>query len=508
MNTFLGWSESDSANLRHRISPSMPLGIDNHSSDTGLATSTSPWLAVYCVGRRKQSNKNRSTIPLVVARTPAGDDLWEATKHLGTITDAYIPRKRRFNKEYFGFIRFRDVRDVGLMERRLNGISIRCLKLRANLSQVPRPDSSGSKRTSSAHLKQGIRSEIVGTTSTVNYGKSFRDVVSGGPSVHTTLIETPVPKWKSIFIPEDRATYPSSFYGRSLLGEAVDGVMLSSVKFLWNEGDVSDFDVVYVGGLHVLLVFNRKARADDFLINMECWWRKYFLSLVLWTGQAFPRIRIVGLKILGVPLHLRDDITYNAIAGTVHVLSNSWKTIDEFVVITWKGSSYTVMVKEDKEVWYPSFTEEEKISTPLKSPELSPEFEEEDEWEDGGAQPIESMDHFEYGMAEGPVGLVGLFNSDPGPAIPDLNARVSSSTSSFQEGNIFLPLMNKASNKSRKNSQAPMGRVQRGGGKYIFWNSIAKDAQFMVAINLLIFLLPRPDERLLVPIPLRSRQNP
>ncbi|KAK9048335.1 hypothetical protein SSX86_032702 [Deinandra increscens subsp. villosa] len=207
--------------------------------------------------------------------------------------------------------------------------------------------------------------------------------------------------------------YPSSFFNRSLIGEALDGGVLCSVKLLLNEGGGADFDVVYVGGLHVFLVFNQPEAADVFLKEKKQWWTKYFNSLDIWKGQAVPRLRIVGLRILGVPLHLRDDLTYDAIAkefgkiiwpsqsswmlgdcsrGLVHVLSDAWKASDETALIVWKDANYTVMIKEEAIPWNPTFVEEEVVTNPAVSPAIgkdggvSDDWEEDEEWDDRFSQ--------------------------------------------------------------------------------------------------------------------------
>ncbi|KAK9056473.1 hypothetical protein SSX86_023834 [Deinandra increscens subsp. villosa] len=176
--------------------------------------------------------------------------------------DAFTSRRRHFNNEPFGFIRFKDVKDVERMERQLNSLAIHGHVMLANLSQVPRGPPPGV-------LRQRIEARRIPTVrpSVVEYDahlggrfKSFNDVVVGvnarDAPQHSEAAKIFL-KWKSFNIPDDGATYPSSFFGRALFGEAKDGSSLCSIKFLHHEGGGGvDFDVVYVGGLHVLMVFN------------------------------------------------------------------------------------------------------------------------------------------------------------------------------------------------------------------------------------------------------------
>ncbi|KAK9075732.1 hypothetical protein SSX86_004061 [Deinandra increscens subsp. villosa] len=353
---------------------------------------------------------------------------WQTVRrrHLGCMADAYIARKRRFNNDRFGFVRFNNVKDVDQMVVSLNSLSIRGHKLSANFSQVPRPPSreyDHPTRPSTTYVLPKMTPLIIGNEDPTVQGKSFRDVVSGVDSrpeqLPPPLVPTPSSKWKSFHIPDEASSYPSTFFDRTLLGEAKDASSLCSVKFLLSEGVGADFDVVYAGGFHVLLVFNNKSKAEDFIQSNRQWWVNYFVSLEIWSGQAFPRLRIIRLKILGVPLHLRNDVSYDTIAkgfgrlvwpsnsswmledcsgGSVHVLSESWKTVDETVIITWKDFTYTVMVKEDTSTWTPIFLEEEKVPSPAFLPVREPEMEE--TWEDGV--------HEDDWLEDGADNLVGL----------------------------------------------------------------------------------------------------
>ncbi|KAK9070801.1 hypothetical protein SSX86_011203 [Deinandra increscens subsp. villosa] len=311
---------------------------------------------------RRRRIDDRLTFSFFISSFPESTsvaDLWKVAQHLGRMEDAFISRKRRFNNECFGFIHFKGVNDVPKMERRLNELYVGGRRLKANISHVPRrvltkvisgyPDSKTIPK---------IRSVVVDAQKQAVEGLSYRDAMMGfklDNNIRMQEKDTPaqvepiITRWKKVQIPDDYGDYPSSFFHRALLGEAKDEASLCSIKLLKNEGDPMDFDVVYVGGMHILLVFNHKEDAVRFKNEKETWWRKYLVSLEPWEGQAFPRLRIVGLKILGVPLHLRDDSTYEIIAEGF-------------------GSSYTVMVKEEKDVWTPKFEEEERLSSQFDFP--------------------------------------------------------------------------------------------------------------------------------------------
>ncbi|KAK9065142.1 hypothetical protein SSX86_016525 [Deinandra increscens subsp. villosa] len=109
-------------------------------------------------------------------------DLWYSTRHLGCLEDVYIARKRWFNNERFGFLRFNNVGDVNAIEKKLNGLIVGGKKLEANFTQVPRPPTVGRNEvnlTSSRQVQTCIKSKVVDNSQQGRTfaGKSFRDVV-------------------------------------------------------------------------------------------------------------------------------------------------------------------------------------------------------------------------------------------------------------------------------------------------------------------------------------------
>ncbi|KAK9056864.1 hypothetical protein SSX86_024228 [Deinandra increscens subsp. villosa] len=123
------------------------------------------------VGRR--SINNRLSYSFFISGFPDGvsvDDLKMATKHLGTIDDVFMGTKRRFNKERFSFIRFKNLIDSAKVERRLNEIKLGGQPLKANLSKISRKKPwvlekdvgpRAVKGATSCHLPPVIKSLIV-----------------------------------------------------------------------------------------------------------------------------------------------------------------------------------------------------------------------------------------------------------------------------------------------------------------------------------------------------------
>ncbi|KAK9074704.1 hypothetical protein SSX86_003022 [Deinandra increscens subsp. villosa] len=116
------------------------MGSMRESTRAGALEAPSAREEEWCTIRRRRIN-NRLTYSFFIFGFPdftTVDDVKMAVKHLGTISDVFIAKKRRFNNERFGFVRFKNIIDIQKVERRLNEVKIGDRFLRANLSHVPR----------------------------------------------------------------------------------------------------------------------------------------------------------------------------------------------------------------------------------------------------------------------------------------------------------------------------------------------------------------------------------
>ncbi|KAK9053103.1 hypothetical protein SSX86_029733 [Deinandra increscens subsp. villosa] len=338
------WYMDTGASNHLAANPEREKGIEQERPDN---FGEQPWKTVK---RRSKGESHNLFISGFSDSTTVGD-LWGSNQQLGMVWDIYISKKKRYNNENFGFIRFKNVHDADALTKRLNKFSFKGRRLRANLSVVPRKgDTAGvtggkgmihvvASRAVKGHnfTTIGGKTSAIGVWQERSYKQAFpgealeeicknKEVgVTHPPQSFGTDFQS---KIRRIVIPEEASIYPVSFFGRSLLREANSGESLVNIK----------------------------------------------------EGQDFNRKRITCLIIHGVPLNVRDDITFNAIGttfgkivwpsytswvsensvgGEVQILTDYWKSIEEVVSIEVGGSLYTVMVKECPNSWVPVFVEDE-----------------------------------------------------------------------------------------------------------------------------------------------------
>ncbi|KAI3741919.1 hypothetical protein L1987_59598 [Smallanthus sonchifolius] len=196
-------------------------------------------------------------------------------------------------------------------------------------------------------------------------GVSYRDAVAGCSS-----------GVKSIVVEDPGSFYANHCMGRSAFGVALGVQELCNTRKMLVPGGFSDAAISYVGGLKVLLTSKDQKVATQFL-NSDGW-RTYFESMAIWNGEDMPFDRIVGLRVTGVPLKLRDSSVFSKVGelfgktvwptefswegvdnsyGVCYVLSSSGKRIKEEIILSCNGVSYPVWVSEELTSWAPSFSD-------------------------------------------------------------------------------------------------------------------------------------------------------
>ncbi|KAI3726708.1 hypothetical protein L1987_66509 [Smallanthus sonchifolius] len=201
----------------------------------------------------------------------------------------------------------------------------------------------------------------------------YRDVV-GSSSGHGR---------KVITAPNRVLNYPNQCSGRAVIGEAKSVTSFNSIRKTLDNGGDSDVSVSYIGGLKVLVVFKDMGLAQRFIADSTIW-SNHLSSVTLWTDQVVSFDRIACLKIVGIPLHLREDLVFEMVGnlfgkiiwpsafswtkkdcsfGVCYVLTSIGARIEESIELVWKNTSLPVWVTEELCSWVPCFDDDSSESS-------------------------------------------------------------------------------------------------------------------------------------------------
>ncbi|KAJ0879411.1 putative RNA recognition motif domain, nucleotide-binding alpha-beta plait domain superfamily [Helianthus annuus] len=375
-----------------------------------------PWLEPR--SKRKSMNKgperkmDRGSITkFFVTNLPQGCTPWELSefvKVFGEVAGVYIARKKDKVGNKFGFISFRDVRDVKDMERALNGTKMGKSKLKVNLARFAAENATlfngpvDKKSFNPEETSGGIQGNQIPKSQAFKInggGKSFRDLFvkdsgakAAGSSNHARDGGVEVEVYENIFAFKDLVNVAAVGYCKNVS-------ILNNLFSLMSKAGEKDVTFSYLGGLFVLIKFLSVDHCNSFVCNNGIW-KDWFSSLDHWNGQSLPFERIAWLRIVGVPIHLAEDEVYDSIArrfgkivhasqrsvedvdlsvNCIGVLRGDGERIEEVVSLVWKDKRYKVWVEEVAEEWMPEGMEGDGSEVDYPSEKWSQEIRIDDE---------------------------------------------------------------------------------------------------------------------------------
>ncbi|PWA80165.1 nucleotide-binding alpha-beta plait domain-containing protein [Artemisia annua] len=344
------------------------------------------------LGRQKtigDSKELGDTTKFYISNFPPGCNPWEVSEFFGgfgEVVGSYIARKRDKDGNRFGFVTFKKVRNVVDLEKSMNGVKMGHCRLRVNVARfamenmglweveenkgrnnVKQASRAGRKEEDevTARRNEGIKQPLNQGT-----GVSFVAALKGKASGFEG--DRPVSTCKSIKIPDNVVAF-HDIRGRSLIGRVMDLKTLTCMKNYLEESGFGGFEIVYVGGLSLLMKFQDKDEALGFLSKKEVW-SKWFKVLDVWIGQALSFERVAWLKIHGVPINLATNETFDDIAslfgkvihpsqlclgdgdiseGLVGILVGEGGKISDTVNLRWSNKTFRTWIIEDSGKWDP-----------------------------------------------------------------------------------------------------------------------------------------------------------
>ncbi|KAJ0643075.1 putative RNA recognition motif domain, nucleotide-binding alpha-beta plait domain superfamily [Helianthus annuus] len=291
-----------------------------------------------------------------------GLKLREVFRTFVNVTDAWVPRRRSVKGRVFGFVRCEKLSDPYAVLPSLNDIVIMESKISVSLSMFDR-----------FHKKISYDDIRVAQKAWVPKEKHVSK--EEFPSMLTVYGRASSSR-KVLQLDDDGALYPLHSVGRAVVGVSDCIASLRTVKKMLFKVGFDEAAVSYLGGLTVLVTFRDADQMKVFLEDKKEVWKETFVSVSPWSGQNIPFERIVVLKIVGVPVLVREGSVYDKIGslfgmvvwpsdfswvgtdnaiGYAHVLTDISSKIDEEVSVIWSNEGYNVWVVEENSGWIPEF---------------------------------------------------------------------------------------------------------------------------------------------------------
>ncbi|KAM0010437.1 putative nucleotide-binding alpha-beta plait domain superfamily, RNA-binding domain superfamily [Helianthus debilis subsp. tardiflorus] len=231
------------------------------------------------------------------------------------------PGKKDKEGRTFGFVSFRNVADVKEIGRALNGTKMGGYKIIANLARFAMENvdlqedvNKGRRKTAAAPTMQ-LRNNVIHSHAYVNKGKGklFSELSSSDKPSSSDIPVADQGSLKSILVDNDSVAF-KEFTGKALVGRCKDLKTLRCLNSLMGHLRNHGVSLSYLGGLNMFLKFVNEEDCVNFLLDHDCW-ELWFSSLDPWVGQSLSFERLAWIKIIGVPLHLASNNTFNHIAG-------------------------------------------------------------------------------------------------------------------------------------------------------------------------------------------------
>ncbi|KAF5764850.1 putative RNA recognition motif domain, nucleotide-binding alpha-beta plait domain superfamily [Helianthus annuus] len=278
--------------------------------------------------------------------------LWTAFMPHGVVKDAYVAKKRDARGNFFGFVRIEGVREMEKALKGMNTIKIYDAKLAVSVARFGKHQKyngqpSGYRPFEHQHKVNNVQPARVYIPKPVLNKGLFSEVVTG------TRVDASCSK-KTLVV-EDRATlYPDHCIMRSVIGEVRNVKAFGSINYMLKASGFANCSVGYIGGLKVMIVFKDKKSAVEFVSMKKEIWEEALTSAVLWEGQQVDFERVACLKMVGMPLQLRDSKFFDRVGelfgNLVSSSEFSWHQVDNATGFSWVLTTVAKRIDEEVEV--------------------------------------------------------------------------------------------------------------------------------------------------------------
>lgn len=228
-------------------------------------------------------------------------EMWKVIYKWGKVWDIYIPKKRDKLGKKYGFVKFKDVNNVKVLEKQLDSIWIGSYRLIVNLAKFDRRQ----EKVSPTVPRLGPHFSLQGGNCVRN-GSSYANVVSVGKegtkgTNYKALNAQEKDEWKGLTfnVPEEDMGWLEGTF----VGEAHDVESSLHMQDNIHSEGIFSINAVPLGGNFVLLLvvgtedFLNIAREDNKTLS------KLFIEICPWSPDFVVRERLVWVNVAGVPAH-------------------------------------------------------------------------------------------------------------------------------------------------------------------------------------------------------------
>uniref|UniRef100_A0A0R0JWP7 RRM domain-containing protein n=1 Tax=Glycine max TaxID=3847 RepID=A0A0R0JWP7_SOYBN len=245
-------------------------------------------------------------------------DLWIHFKQVGDVREIFISRKRNRNGKRYGFVRFKGLRDVHQVEKKLDSMIFGGLKMYVNTPKFGRakwdkspPTARG--RADSKQRKEVNRDTYLRMQPKENIGAqqgSYAEVVRRHIPV-TGQKRTPDKEKYIGYSSRSSVILDTPLRGQQWLQEAWVGRLKNLAMFdriedemLWDIGE--NISPKYIGDDLVLILGLTEEKALRVMEEGDTGWGDLFTSLEKWNPKLRPGYRLTWVHCWGIPLMAWD----------------------------------------------------------------------------------------------------------------------------------------------------------------------------------------------------------
>jgi hypothetical protein len=277
------------------------------------------------VGRREQSraeadsrsefirNLDKSSISFYITNFPDEAktvELWKLFARFDRIGEVYIPNKVDKWGKRFGFVKFKEVRDLERLEERLSDVWMGTYKLRINRARFSRTEVGGRSTGGGG----GVKNKAVSGEDVATSGRSFRSALMGCHNAVKGQVEKGS---EAILVTVEECLLKD--LKRSFVGFLANDNEVRRIRnTLYMEG-FQDISVKEMGGGMVLLQCARIGVLEGMVKSRAEWLTYYFKEVRPWSPNLVASRRVVWVQVRGIPLHAWGEALFKSLAAKIGV---------------------------------------------------------------------------------------------------------------------------------------------------------------------------------------------